>query len=237
MSSISCLAAILDSVVAPSNKEFYFLFALGKIWEVSSISCLVAILKCLLPLATRCCIKSISCQGWWALTASSCFLFCFYVISLVTHSWLSVLEITFPYIYSCQTTGNCSINKLGLSLQNLKFQLSMWGYGCSQLFFSVDSLLTFGICVSCFSICQTIITYYFRSWWWAYHILIFVKLNWCHQFGLDALFRSVYVIYQKYYWIIFKGSIFSFYCLCKFIFKFYCVYLQHCRWICFDYRC
>ena len=35
--SIFCLVAILDSVVAPSNKEFYFLYAVGSICEFSSI--------------------------------------------------------------------------------------------------------------------------------------------------------------------------------------------------------
>ena len=51
-SSISCLTAILKSVVAHSNKNFHFLCALGYICEILSISCLAAILNCLLPLAT-----------------------------------------------------------------------------------------------------------------------------------------------------------------------------------------
>ena len=43
-SSIFNLSAILDSVVAPSNKEFYFLFALGTICVILSISNISTIL-------------------------------------------------------------------------------------------------------------------------------------------------------------------------------------------------
>ena len=44
LSSISCLAAILNFFVAPSNKEFHFLYALGLISEFFSIFNMVAIL-------------------------------------------------------------------------------------------------------------------------------------------------------------------------------------------------
>ena len=76
--SISCLTAILDLVVAPGNKEFYFLSALGTICEFFSFFNMAAILD---PVVAPSNNNSISCMVWGLSVRSSHFLF----VSFVAH--------------------------------------------------------------------------------------------------------------------------------------------------------
>ena len=100
-SFISWLSTILDLVVAPSNKEFYFLFALGIICEFFSIFNLVAILDPVVAPSNK---NSISCLLWVQSVrsshfylfqllpmATSNFIYILYVISLVTFFFVSIV--------------------------------------------------------------------------------------------------------------------------------------------------
>ena len=146
--SIFYLVAILDSVVASSNKQFYFLFALGTFWEFSSKFNIAAILDSVVSPSNK---NSISCLLWAASEISSVF-YIYTVVPpgnnqflldflLVTNLWSPLLssesEITFGLLflfvsmfhidfYSCLATGMSEIWDLYLSV------LFRWTYCLSE---------------------------------------------------------------------------------------------------------
>ena len=97
------------SVVASSNKEIYFLFALGSLSEIM----LFHVIFQLLPLAT----SNLSIISVISLVT----IIIQFPVNVWDHRWQLLFLI---YIYSCQATGNCLDHSLDETLFHLNVFLS-----------------------------------------------------------------------------------------------------------------
>ena len=212
---ISCLTAILDLVVAPSNKEFYFLFALGTICEFLSIFNMAVMLAPFVAPSNK---NSVSCMVWGLSVRSSHFylLYWFELLPMATSNLLYIIYVIslvtcFSVSIVCDVRSHITSNIVANTI-NYIFGMGLWWW---------DSLFLI-------SISELFVTNFLKYLVWCQVGL--VASTWLH-----CLFHLVpFDIYWKYYWIIFRWSVFGFYCLWYIIFQFYCLYLWHCHRIYFD---
>ena len=137
--SISCLTAILDLVVAPSNKEFYFLSALGFIWEFSLFHVWWPFWIQLLPLATRILFPVWSGGYLW----DPLIFYLFQLLPMATINLLYILcvisLVTFYYflfLFTCDGRSH-------IQLSNKKLIIWYGSMVISHLYFRIILLLFF----------------------------------------------------------------------------------------------